>query len=159
MGTLQNATWAVGTIGLGALDFNGTNAVVTVPNSTSLDAVANNFTVSFWAYPRSPHEITEEGYTWGGVSGQRYAIGPRHEAGADAGAGIPVGTNGVSIYEHGDNYMPAALVYQATLSGWTHIALVYENKQPRLYINGALVRTGSRAHVTTCASIRLISVG
>jgi hypothetical protein len=38
--------------------------------------------------------------------------------------------------------MPAPLVYAAALSGWTHITVVYENRQPKLYINGALVRTG-----------------
>ncbi len=129
---LQNATWTASMIGPGGLDFNGANAIVTVPASAALDSVADNFTVSFWAYPRSPHEIDQEGYVWGGTSGQRYALGPRHEAGSDAGVGVSVGTNGVSVYEHGDNYMPASLVYQGALSGWTYVAVVYENKQPRL---------------------------
>ena len=53
-----------------------------------------------------------------------------------------MGTNGVSVYEHGDSYMPALLVYDTPITGWNHIAVVYTNKQPILYINGILVRTG-----------------
>lgn len=56
--------------------------------------------------------------------------------------GISVGTNGVSIYEHAGGYMPPLLVWAGTLSGWTHLAVVYRNRQPFLYINGALVQTG-----------------
>jgi uncharacterized repeat protein (TIGR01451 family) len=141
-GTLQGPIWLAGRAGPGALSFDGVDDRVSINATPSLTAVANNFTLSFWAYPRSPHEIDAEGYTWGGVSGQRYAFEPKHGSGSDAGAGISVGTNGVSIYEHADNYMPAQLVYQAPLTGWTHVTLVYENKQPRLYINGALVRAG-----------------
>ncbi|HEX8919947.1 MAG TPA: LamG-like jellyroll fold domain-containing protein [Pyrinomonadaceae bacterium] len=139
---VSGPTWSAGKVGSGSLSFDGVDDRVTVAaNSTLLD-VGNNFTISFWAYPRSTHQIDAEGYTWGGTSGQRYAFAPRYGPGNDAGAGISVGTNGVSVYEHSGNYMPASLVYQGTLSGWTHITLVYENKQPRLYINGVLVRTG-----------------
>jgi hypothetical protein len=79
-----------------------------------------------------------------GVSGQKYAWGPSwyDAASGSAGAGVSVGTNGVSVYEHANGYMPATLVYQAALNGWTHVAVVYEDKNPRLYINGSLVRTG-----------------
>jgi RHS repeat-associated protein len=38
--------------------------------------------------------------------------------------------------------MPATLVYQGALSGWTHITVVYENRRPKLYLNGALAKTG-----------------
>ena len=141
-GTLNSATRRAGRVGTGALDFNPTN-YVGVSASSALSSVANNFTFSFWVYPRATHEIDAEGYLWGGVSGQRYAIDALyHDPSVGAGAGVSVGTNGVSVYEHSANYMPAMLVWQGTLSGWTHVAVVYENKQPKLYINGTLVRTG-----------------
>jgi RHS repeat-associated protein len=38
--------------------------------------------------------------------------------------------------------MPATLVYQGALSGWTHITVVYENRQPKLYLNGVPAKTG-----------------
>src|SRR2546421_6499468 len=31
-------------------------------------------------------------------------------------------------------------------SSWAHITVVYENKEPKLYVNGNLVRTGLTSH-------------
>jgi hypothetical protein len=141
--TAQSATWTTGRVGTGAMDFNGATSYATVNSAAPLVSISNNFTLSFWAYPRSTHEIDPE-VTGGaaGVYGQRYVYGPNWYSNGDAGAGVSVGTNGISVYEHAATYMPATLVYQATLSGWTHIVVVYKNKQPKLYVNGVLVRTG-----------------
>ena len=145
-GTLGGgASWSSGLIGSGSLDFNGTSGYVSVPSpSSALSSVSNNFTISFWANPRSAHQIDSEGVTGiAGVSGQRYVFGPSNSANStDSGAGVSVGTNGVSVYEHGAGYMPATLVYQGAVNGWTHVAVVYENRQPKLYLNGQLVRIG-----------------
>ena len=140
--TVQAATWTTGQSGA-ALDFNGTSSIVNVTSSAHLTSVSNNFTLSFWANPRATHQIDPETTSgFAGTSGQRYAVGPKWYDNGDAGAGISVGTNGISVYEHAAGYMPATLVYQATLTGWTHIVLVYKNKQPSLYVNGVLVRVG-----------------
>jgi hypothetical protein len=56
--------------------------------------------------------------------------------------GVSVGTNGVSVFEHAAGYLPSPLVHSATLDRWTHLAVVYQDKTPQLYLNGALVRTG-----------------
>lgn len=143
-GTLQGATWSTGRIGAGALNFNGVDNRVSVPSGASIGNVINNFTLAFWASPRSPHEFDPESTSaTTGTSGQRYVIGPQWFGSDDtAGAGVSVGTNGVSVYEHAGNYMPALLVHPASITGWTHITVVYENRQPRLYINGTLARTG-----------------
>ena len=63
---------------------------------------------------------------------------------SSANAGVSVGTNGISVFEHGPSYLPSLLVYDAPtpITEWTHIAVVYENRTPRLYVNGVLVRTG-----------------
>ena len=150
-GTLQNGpVWTTGQNN-NALSFDGLNDVVTVSSGTALTSAYNNFTISFWAQPLSTHEIDAEGTDiWGGVANQRYAIGPQHGAAAygssdHAGVGVSVGTNGVSVYEHSDAYMPATLVYSAGLKGWKHIVVVYEDRQPRLYLNGVLVRTGVKS--------------
>jgi hypothetical protein len=140
---LGGPTWNVGKIGAGALNFDGVDDHVSIAGGAALPTVVNNFTVAFWVNPRSPHEIDPEGVTGvAGVGGQRYTFAPSNKPDPDAGAGISVGTNGVSVYEHAPGYMPATLVYPATLSGWTHVAVVYENKQPRLYINGVPVKVG-----------------
>jgi len=33
-------------------------------------------------------------------------------------------------------------VHDATLTGWHHVAVVYERKQPKLYLDGVLARMG-----------------
>ena len=145
-GTLSGPTRVTGRVGVGALNFDGVDDRVSIASSAGLASITNNFTVSFWVNPRSTHQIDPESVTGvAGVGGQRWAFEPINKPDPDAGAGISVATNGVSVYEHAPGYMPATLVYPATLSGWTHVAVVYENKQPRLYINGALVRTGLRS--------------
>lgn len=105
----------------------------------------NNFTVELWVNPTSPHEIDPETLSYPyGIYGQKFVIDPVWGSGdgSVAGMGISVGTNGVSVYEHAAGYMPALLVWQGAVTGWTHIAVVYENRTPKLYINGVLVRTG-----------------
>ena len=139
-GTLTNGpTWTAGQTNA-ALSFDGVNDQVV---NNGIANLTNNFTIAFWAQPTATHEIDGESTSGvSGVSGQRYAFWPLWHTNGHVGAGISVGTNGVSVYESNDYYMPATLVYSGSLSGWTHITLVYENKQPKLYLNGSLVRTG-----------------
>ena len=128
-----------------SLSFDGENDFV--DPQASFPDITNTFTMSMWAKPISEHEIDNES-TAGGVgnAGQKYAIFPTHgglEYGAGhAGAGISIGTNGISVYEHSNSYVPAILVHEVEITDWVHVAVVYENKTPRLYLNGNLVKTG-----------------
>jgi hypothetical protein len=63
---------------------------------------------------------------------------------AHAGAGISVGTNGVCVFEHSARYLAPVLVHQGPVPGWTHVAVVYRDREPSLYLNGKQVRTGLR---------------
>ncbi len=116
----------------------------TQTNSKSY-ATTNTFTMEMWVNPTSTIQITPEQNGNADISGtngnQRYAVYPAW-LGANAGAGISIGTNGVSVFEHGAGYLPSLLVWEGNISGWTHVAVVYNAKTPSLYINGALVRTG-----------------
>ena len=120
-----------------AFSFNGIDDEVMnlVPG---LSNIKDSFTMEFWAWPTAGHSTMPE---WG-TGGQRYAIFPDWGGEEAAGAGVSVATNGVTVFEHGNCYMPAMLVYKAPITGWTHIAVVYDNKQPKLYINGVLVKSG-----------------
>jgi RHS repeat-associated protein len=125
--------------------------------SKMMEDVTNNFTVELWVNPQQPHEIDVESQAGaGGTSGQAWAIYPTNggaPVSGRAGMGISVGTNGVSVYEHSDGYMPALLVWQGSITTWTHVAVVYTNRIPSLYIDGALVRTGlpsAKQHVMPC---------
>ena len=126
----------------GAYFMNGTT--LSMDSSYTIPDAANNFTIEFWAKPTATHQIDSEGYIWGGIAGQRYLVAPGFLAGTSVGMGVSVGTNGVSVYEHGPSYIPALLVWQSpsAITDWIHVAVVYQNKQPKLYINGQLVRTG-----------------
>jgi hypothetical protein len=132
-----------------------------VPAETEYVADApNTFSISFWAKPNATRASSAEdnmGIT--GASGQRYAVGPTNvmDYGVNGGsAGVSVGTNGISVIDQtgmdistsstgvtGAN-LPSLLVYDAPapLSGWNHIVVVFNNKQPSLYLNGVFIRTG-----------------
>ncbi|RYX99649.1 LamG domain-containing protein, partial [bacterium] len=131
-----------------AYDLNGVNGIISVPVPSV--GIVNNFTMSIWFKPTAIHEIDPETANpvapnvTPGTSGQRYLIYPNH-GGDDtgkAGVGISAGTNGISIYEHAGGYMPALLVWQSTITTWTHAVLVYNNRVPSLYVNGNFVKTG-----------------
>ncbi len=141
-GTISGATWTTAGKYGKALTFDGTDDRITWTYDTT---PANNFTIEAWVKPTTTHEIDAEatsGTT--GVSGQRYLFWPNSGGASNSYVGISVGTNGVSVYEHGDAYMPALAVYSGTISStdWTRITVTYINKQPRIYVNGTLVRTG-----------------
>ncbi|HVV73694.1 MAG TPA: VCBS repeat-containing protein, partial [Verrucomicrobiae bacterium] len=85
-------------------------------------ALSNTFTVELWAKPNLARAMTPESVDGGaGFGGQQYAIFPdqgaiAYGASTQAGVGLSIGTNGVSVVEHSDWYMPTVLVQTGTLS-------------------------------------------
>jgi hypothetical protein len=106
--------------------------------------VSNNFTIEFWAKPTAEDLIVNEGVT--NDIGLRMVLHPTHGTSnwgsGHAGVGVTVATNTITVNEHAANYLISTLVWVGTITGWNHIAVVYENKTPRLYVNGILVHTG-----------------
>jgi hypothetical protein len=147
---LQGAAWGPGAFGSG-LAFGGTPSTAShVAMSAGLGDLVDTFTISFWARPEATHVVDVESTT--GItafSGHRFAYAPVQGGttwgAGNAGVGVSVATNGVSVYEHSDGYLPAVLVHTAPLSGWTHVAVVYEGRRPRLYVNGVRVRSRESA--------------
>lgn len=141
------ADWQDGISGK-ALNFTGGNVTA---GPAAFTNIVNSFTMMCWVNPTRTRDSTAEqtsSYYWGTTLPYTVApygggmYGTNH-----AGAGISVGTNGVSVCELDDDapypyHSPALLVYQAPITDWTHVAVVYDNKQTKLYLNGALVRTG-----------------
>lgn len=140
------AASTAGRICKGAL-FNGLSPTQVRPDTAFADGITNDFTMAFWVNPAAAHEIDAES-TGGnaGFNGQVYALHPAQGqatwGAGHAGAGVSVGTNGISVYEYAAGHMPALLVWPGAVSGWTHVAVVFQGRQPRLYVNGSLVRTG-----------------
>jgi hypothetical protein len=122
--------------------------VITQPQT--VDAI-QNFTIAGWVYPEIEIALPEPENTGAnGLSGERNDVvyaAPGHEVWTekDAGAGLGVGVNGIGVYEHTANYFPALLVYPVEISGWTHVAVVYKDNQPSLFVNGILAKEGLKS--------------
>ena len=135
----------------GSLRFNRNGCVWTTHTFNAAKNITNNFTMECWVKPQEDHEIDVEGNISDGRSGQKFAIEPLWGTTLysedHAGTGFSVGKNGVSVYERAtaDCAIPV-LVWEATpaerLNDWTHITVVYENRIPKLYVNGVLKKTG-----------------
>ncbi len=123
-------------------------------------AIFKTFTMELWVNPTGPRRVTSEAADGvDGIGNMAYAIFPEHGGGvagaSDAGAGLAIGTNGVSVAEHTGNYLPTLLVHQAPITGWTHVAVVYQDNRPSLFINGVFVRRGLQSSRTVHPSSTL----
>lgn len=91
-----------------------------------------------------------------GTSGQMFVWYPIN-SGGNAGVGLAAGTNCVQVFENGSAYMPclASYAYPTSNTAWTHIAVVYNNQTPTIYVNGSAVTTGlqSARGVSICPTI------
>jgi prepilin-type N-terminal cleavage/methylation domain-containing protein len=109
----------------------------------------DTFSVFIVAEALSTHELDPENTTSAlGTGNQKYVTYPEwgmiynSYVTNSVGAGISFGTNGISFYEHTNSYMPALMVYGASLQGPTVILSEYNEKTPTLYVNGNFARTG-----------------
>jgi hypothetical protein len=111
-----------------------------------------NFSYSVWAKPGDDTTLINEANR--GIVGfsekRNEVFFPTHGGSfgpdpANAGNGLSVGRNGVSLFEHGADYFAPTLVHAAVLTDWTHVTVVYRDGQPSLYLNGVLARTGLKS--------------
>ena len=141
-----------------ALSFDGVDDLA---SGFAINEVHDSFTLELWLKPTGAISLVPEATTGAGaLGGQGYAVFPAHGSifsgpGQHAGAGVSVGTNGVLVAEHAPWYLPALLVHPASLSGWTHVAVVYQANRPSLYLNGVLAREGLPSERTVHPSVGL----
>jgi alpha-tubulin suppressor-like RCC1 family protein len=140
-GIISGATLTTGIIS-NALQFDGIDDKVTF----SYNKPENNFTLEAWVKPTETHQRDVQSNTGtAGTAGQKYIFGANQE-GANGGIGVSVGTNGISVYEHGDGYLPALAVYNGDIgTDWVHVVVVVENQTPKIYVNGVLKHTGLKS--------------
>jgi hypothetical protein len=123
--------------------------------------ITNTFTIAAWVRPVTdtllPRE-TSEGVT-AFTAGRNDVVypPPGHEvwSQADAGVGFAVGRNGICVHEHSADHFPAVLVYPAAVHDSTHVAVVYRDGTPSLYVNGTLVRTGLKSRFVAHPGVRV----
>jgi prepilin-type N-terminal cleavage/methylation domain-containing protein len=140
--------------GLPALKCDGVDDEIIIASGSNYYPAAapeikNNFTIFLVARPTATHEIdTQSNASATGESGQKYLLVPQQGTGPYggtdiAGAGISLGTNGISVYEHTANYLPPLAVYSSNALGAASvITLDYNNKTPKVFLNGTSVVTG-----------------
>ncbi len=137
----------------GGQEILGTAMKLAVSTGTG-DVVSDNpdnFTFAVWVKPDDDITLVREANS--GIVGmaepRNDVFFPPHGEGfggqTHAGCGLAVGRNGVGVFEHSGNYFAPTLVYAATLTNWTHVAVVYRGGQPNLYLNGMLARTGLKS--------------
>lgn len=132
-----------------ALKRNGEVLVSTdpVPAPPSPD-LQDTFTMAVWVKPDIGLRLMPDETTEGRVdeTGKFYAIsapeGDRLFGDGHAAAGLAVGRNGVYVIERASVKAPAVLVSQQPVAGWNHVAVVYRDGQPSLYMNGEWVKDG-----------------
>ncbi len=143
-GTTAGATWsASGKFG-GALSFNGTGALVTIPDAASLD-LTSGMTLEAWV------KATTVSSAWRDViykGNDRYYLEGTSSNGGRPAAGATVGTSNLEAYG------TAALAANT----WTHLAATYDGATMRLYVNGTLVSSTARTG-TIATSTNPVQIG
>lgn len=110
-----------------------------------------DFTMTLWVKPDTNLRAMPKESAAGRLDeiGKFYAIpadpGDRRFGSGAATAGVAVGRNGIFVVERSTDASPAVLVHEAPVSGWTHVAVVYRDGQPSLFVNGELVRRGLKS--------------
>lgn len=120
----------------------------------SFPDTVNNFTISFWAKPEIETLLASSIYM-GNIKmpwTDAYAIyppsGKKLYGEEHAACGLAVGRNGIAVWEHACDNPVMVLAAAVPIEGWSHIALVYDNGVPLIYVNGNLVAKGMRSNWT-----------
>jgi hypothetical protein len=112
---------------------------------------AKGFTISVWVKPEMDMGLPQVGGGPGvgsssGMINPTFAFYP-----APGGCGLAVGRNGVALYERATgNPIPVAVAH-VPLVGWTHVAVVYRDGAPSLYVSGKRVGEGQKSGKTVHA--------
>ncbi len=112
--------------------------------------LTNTFTISCWVKPENNVMLGTRNFMDGldpwtdnfaiyPASGEKL-YGPGH-----ATCGLAVGRNGVAVWEHGGKKPVFVLGVPSPLSGWTHVALAYQDGAPSVYINGTFIQKGGQS--------------
>jgi hypothetical protein len=134
-GTITNATWAAGKYG-GGLQFNGTNALVTVPDAASLH-LSGAMTLEAWVNPSTVNARWRDVIYKGN---DNFYLEATSTSSSVPDAGMIAGGS------HADAFGTAALA----VNTWSFLTETYDGSTLRLYVNAAQV--ASTAHTGSIAT-------
>ena len=139
--TLQNGiTWTDGVIKQG-VQLDGSDDQI----SLSSLSIEGSFSLSLWVNPQSDTDLQGNESANQNVSVtplNKTIVYPAHGYESAFGVGLAIGTNGISSLIHASNIYCQPLIYNSSINDWTHVVLVLENRQPKLFVNGAFAKMG-----------------
>ncbi|HWO62254.1 MAG TPA: LamG-like jellyroll fold domain-containing protein, partial [Umezawaea sp.] len=143
-GTISNASWTIGRFG-DALSFNGSNSIVNIPDSSSLD-VTSGMTLEAWVYP------TALATDWRTVALKEQTGNYAYALYGNTGTSRP-SANAVTGGTDHDVRGPS----QLSLNTWIHVAATYDGSALRLYVNGSQVasQAASGSIATSTGALRI----
>lgn len=118
--------------------------------------VFSNFTIECWAKPETDIALIKSGM-FGKLKTDCYVIFPAAGSslyGSKHGCcGLTIGRNGIGIYEREGDEINVSLLVEVPVSGWSHVAVVYRNNTPSVFLNGKLINTGEPSTLTLHPSV------
>ena len=147
-GTVNGATLTTDRFGNpdSAYSFDGIDDFI---NRETNSFISNSFSFSLFVKPNSEENIYNQGFVGntGNFTPNNCVIHPVHGAvfgdpSQNAGVGFYVGSNGIMIVEHSHNFIKVSLSHEIVINDWVNIFISYENKLPKLYINGEFIKSG-----------------
>ncbi len=113
-----------------------------------LASAEGTFTLALWVRPDADIPLPAERKDAVAFQGQNWAVfapqGQQQFGDGHAGAGIAAGRNGIVVFEHSARYAPAVVTCPVQLPERAHVALVYREGVPTLYVNGREARSGAK---------------
>lgn len=113
--------------------------------------INNNFSVSLWVKPETDEVMPKELGRY--VETTRYTScypvyapsGRQLFGEGHATFVLLAARNGVTVFEKEDENLTAVLIARMPISSWTHFAVVYQDGQPSLYVNGKFIKQGEKS--------------
>ena len=156
--TVAGGSWTTDGKYGNAYTFDGSGYITT--DSLKSDEFINNFTMMAWVKAADtiflPTSVSNSGNV-GTSKTFRFVFGAEaghettpYKSDNNAGAGVSVGTNGVFVTAHSKSFFPALAYSNKNLgTDWHHIAVVFNEKIPTIYIDGVKNQTSA---ITTAPS-------
>ena len=148
-GTMTSGDLVAGMLGNG-IDLDGTDDYISFGTTGES---SDDFSFGGWMKAGQTHGDWTESNTGTLCNvGEEFVVFPNHK-GTDGGAGLTIGTDGITVCEHGTSYLAPIADYDTALgAGWNQIIITYTSKQPKIYLNGYLVHTGTTSAKTNVYS-------